>query len=684
MENGMIQVADFAKKHNTSYCIDLDTRDRQVIAGSSRVRERIKAHADHDGHIAVVCYGPSLQETWPLLRNFDKIITCSGAHKFLIDHGIIPTWHAEVDPREHKADLIGTPHKDVEYLVASVCHQKVFDLLEGFNVKLWHVFAHESSREIPVALPRGEWAITGGSNVGLRSMVLARFLGFKKMTIFGMDYSFKNDGTQHAGWHPKEIPNVHAVEVAGEIFYTNPPMHHYCQEFFKEVTKLGDIELEVVGNGLLQAQIREHMKTKPLIPADRKPAMIAATLPVVISPEYLELNKQLHAENPAYGISGSKRAEVVRKLVASVKPASVLDYGCGKGTLATSLSFPIWEYDPAIPGKDAPPRPADLVICADVLEHVEPEFLEAVLLDLARCTQKVCYVVINTCPAIKTLADGRNAHLLQKPMMWWEGMIGRYFDIAKAEQNESELTMVLGPKKKETPKTVPALDISSRITPIRYGKTEVKFRTPNEATFWRAKSLITKEPSTIAWIDTFQPGEILYDVGANVGGYTILAAKHKGVKVYAFEPEAENYSLLVQNIALNGLDAKAYCLAITDEEKFDTLHLSVRGAGGSCHTFGAATGPTGEERNGDHPEQPAIGMTLDGLVERGLPQPHHIKIDVDGLERDVIAGAAKTLANTQSLLVEINPALQDHMAILASLKELGFTYDLEQVKAATR
>ncbi len=238
MANGVdqIEVADFSKKLETSYCIDLDTRDRQVTVSCQRVKGRLTAVPNHDGHIAVVCYGPSLEETWPKLRSFDKIITCSGAHKFLIDHGIVPTWHAEVDPREHKADLIGTPHKDVEYLVASVCHQKVFDLLEGYNVKLWHVFSHESERKVPVAFPRGEWCITGGSNVGLRSMVLARFLGFRKITLFGMDYSFKIDGTQHAGWHPKEVQKFHAVMVSDEAYYTNVAMHHYAQEFFKEMT----------------------------------------------------------------------------------------------------------------------------------------------------------------------------------------------------------------------------------------------------------------------------------------------------------------------------------------------------------------------------------------------------------------------------------------------------------------
>jgi len=692
MENGgIIQVSEFTQEQKTSYCIDLDTRDRQLVEGSHRVKERLIATPDHGGHIAVVCYGPSLEETWEQILPFKHLITCSGAHKFLLDKGVDPStrkWsHNEVDPREHKADLIGTPHKDIEYLVASVCHQKVFDLLDGFNVKLWHVFSHESSREIPMAFPRGEWSLTGGSNVGLRSMVLARFLGFRKMTIFGMDYSFKTDGTQHAGWHPKEAAHVHAVYVGDEVFYTNPAMHKYAQEFFHEITKLGEVEIEVVGNGLLQSEVRARMKNGPLIPKTEKLAPLAAALPPVISPEYLELNKRLHTENPDYGTSGSKRADVVRKLIESVKPASLLDYGSGKGTLAMALPFPIWEYDPAIPGKDAPPRPADLVVFTDVAEHIEPEFLDAVLLDVARCTLKVCYMVVNTGPARKILADGRNCHLIQKPLEWWKERLSGYFEVAKVETSGVEVHAVLGPKKKEAlkeVKTAPPLDFSNRVTPVRYKQTEVKFKTPNPTTEWRARSLITKEPATIAWIDTFQSGEVVFDVGANVGGYTVLSAKHKGVKVYAFEPESENYALLVQNIAINDVDADAYCLAVCEKQKLDTLHMSARGAGSACHTFGAAVGPLGEARNGNHPEQAAVGMSIDALVALGLPQPDHIKIDVDGLESNVISGALKTLEKVKSILVEINPALPSHLNLIESLALRGFNFDPEQVEAATR
>jgi len=82
--------------------------------------------------------------------------------------------------------------------------------------------------------------------------------------------------------------------------------------------------------------------------------------------------------------------------------------------------------------------------------------------------------------------------------------------------------------------------------------------------------------------------------------------------------------------------------------------MSVRGAGGSCHSFGEAVDAHGAIRNGNHPEQGAIGMSIDELVERGLPTPDFIKIDVEGNEDSVLDGATKTLRRYHpAVLIEV-------------------------------
>src|SRR6187455_11828 len=91
------------------------------------------------------------------------------------------------------------------------------------------------------------------------------------------------------------------------------------------------------------------------------------------------------------------------------------------------------------------------------------------------------------------------------------------------------------------------------IQTIREGDIDVAYSIPTQFTKWRVDSLFTKEPDTIEWIGSFQPGEVLVDIGANVGMYSIWAAKTRGVRVYAFEPESQNYALLYKNIVLNNL-----------------------------------------------------------------------------------------------------------------------------------
>lgn len=146
----------------------------------------------------------------------------------------------------------------------------------------------------------------------------------------------------------------------------------------------------------------------------------------LITPSYREMQKELHAAPRGYGQRGAKWSAVVRHLIVQYRASSVLDYGCGQGSLARDLRdvdpFPgvrIDEYDPAIKGKDGIPSFADLVVCTDVLEHVEPDCLTAVLQHLRLLARKAVLVVISTCETAKTLSDGRNAHLIIESGSWW-------------------------------------------------------------------------------------------------------------------------------------------------------------------------------------------------------------------------------------------------------------------------
>lgn len=214
------------------------------------------------------------------------------------------------------------------------------------------------------------------------------------------------------------------------------------------------------------------------------------------------------------------------------------------------------------------------------------------------------------------------------------------------------------------------------------------FSTPTTFTLWRVESITEKEPWTLEWIAGFAPGEVLLDCGANVGMYSIWAAATRGARVYAFEPESKNYALLNRNIALNLLSGNitAYCMGLSDTSGLSTLHIMDLRAGGSCHALGEAL---------DFRHQPlaavltqgCVASTLDALVASGaIPVPHHIKIDVDGIEHRVVAGARTTLsdAGVKSLLIETNQNLEDHRAMVRELNAMGFHHDAAQVARAER
>lgn len=145
----------------------------------------------------------------------------------------------------------------------------------------------------------------------------------------------------------------------------------------------------------------------------------------VISPAYLEQQRALHADPRGYGGKGDRWAPAVREMVTRFDATSVLDYGCGQGSLRRALrplcdsAIRIDEYDVAIRGKDRQPVFADLIVCTDVLEHIEPDRLDAVLNHLKRLARKAVFAVIALRVANKTLPDGRNAHLIVETAEWW-------------------------------------------------------------------------------------------------------------------------------------------------------------------------------------------------------------------------------------------------------------------------
>lgn len=159
-----------------------------------------------------------------------------------------------------------------------------------------------------------------------------------------------------------------------------------------------------------------------------------------ISPEYL-LEQELLHQNPQYGVASTVFAPMVASIVRDSRIGSITDYGAGKKRLIEELNrrgtsgIVYHPYDPAFPEYGEAIPGSDLVTCIDVLEHIEPELLENVLLDLKRLHGRLYFITIHVGPAGKTLSDGRNAHLIQKPASWWLPRLCTHFEVAHVQMH---------------------------------------------------------------------------------------------------------------------------------------------------------------------------------------------------------------------------------------------------------
>jgi len=202
----------------------------------------------------------------------------------------------------------------------------------------------------------------------------------------------------------------------------------------------------------------------------------------------------------------------------------------------------------------------------------------------------------------------------------------------------------------------------------------ITFFCPDEIPEWRARTLLTKEPETIAWIDSFDDGDVLWDIGANVGVYSLYAAT-KGHTVLAFEPAPGNYYVLNRNIEINKLDDKisAYCVALNDKSHLDTFFMENTALGEALNSFGEMIDWKGLPLRVRY-RQAMIGFSIDDFVNGFYaPFPNHIKIDVDGIENKIIKGAMSTLSDDRlkSVLVELDTDRNETEEVIEVLKNVG-------------
>ena len=211
-----------------------------------------------DGAIALVASGPSVASQIDVIKKMQadgvKIVAIKDAHDWLLTQGVVPDYALAIDPQEHRISFY-TPHKGVEYMIASQCHKAMFDNLEGHNVTIWHPYVMKGQNR-----PKNVMLVGGGTTSGLRAISLFYVMGWRHFALFGYDSC--NDGDKlrinGSGLKDGDVLNEIRIEEDGETFYANPSMALQAEHFQTYYDYLPDATFTGYGHGLIQAIIKKR------------------------------------------------------------------------------------------------------------------------------------------------------------------------------------------------------------------------------------------------------------------------------------------------------------------------------------------------------------------------------------------------------------------------------------------
>ena len=209
---------------------------------------------------------------------------------------------------------------------------------------------------------------------------------------------------------------------------------------------------------------------------------------------------------------------------------------------------------------------------------------------------------------------------------------------------------------------------------------EIRFKlyTPNKLCAYRHNTFSSKEPEMLEWIDEYGGEGTFYDIGANIGIYSLYYAKSKTGSVYSFEPSVFNLRQLAKNISINTMHDRITVVSnpLSNITGIATFTNGSTDEGGALSAFGVEYGHDGKPINSDI-KYSVVGFSLDDLLKNGVisKAPSLIKIDVDGIEHLILSGAKNTLANDslKSIFIEVNDDFEEQsVSVKRLLESAGF------------
>lgn len=420
----------------------------------------VKGEKEHDRIMVMVCGGPTAKLFLEEIRekNLDPRydVFCSNkTHDWLIENGIKPHCQFIIDPKPGKIKDVQNPVEGVKYIIAAQCHPDVFEALKGYDV---HRIVSCSGTKAKCGLADHQIAaaileedsytnLFGGTMAGLRAMNLGETLGYLTVEFYGFDSCFfeydEHGQPIHYSYFKPRAEDIYETETTdGRRWLTTPVFASQARQYLKWKHRLEWMKFVIHGDSFTAAldrlddiaQKRDHNRR--------------------FSENHIEENAKLIQDKENFAQIGKNfagdAAILAGQIVRKYGPQTLLDYGCGKGLLVKMLpqieGLTVKMYDPAVPEYSAEPEPADIVICTDVLEHIELDCIENVLDHLQELTKKVCFCTIAQGPSQNRYSDGRNVHLIIKDAEWWYPKLRKRFDIVEQKFDKLHYTCVLQKK----------------------------------------------------------------------------------------------------------------------------------------------------------------------------------------------------------------------------------------------
>lgn len=389
-----------------------------VLENSKRIKNWVKLSEPHD-RVAVICgSGPSLADTLDEAKAISgEIFALNGAAQFLADRGIEADFQVIMDAQPATAHLIG-PAK--AHLFASQVNPHCFTVQP--DAMLWHATHGDMAVDEQEGFPQhdGDYCLVGGAvSVGNTAIVLLYAMGYRTIHMFGMDSSHK-DGCGHAFRQPMNDGDpCTIVEFGGKEYVCSLTMRLQAEHFSKRARELesAGCKIHVHGYGLLP----DMWNAPAMAECDKYEAMWAR-------PEYREV------------APGEEVADTFVKLAKITKDDIVIDFGCGTGRGAKRihdltgcdmllLDFTSNSLDESIKGGDwytflrrdltgDPGMQSKFGFCTDVMEHISPEQVDAVIQNVMNASERVFFqisLIDDVCGAL----IGQHLHLSVHPFGWW-------------------------------------------------------------------------------------------------------------------------------------------------------------------------------------------------------------------------------------------------------------------------